>query len=259
MSSISKRTPSESLSPPDPSESAFTSSDLDQPRCFAAIELLRRAWLYAEDTNRDLWDFAVEACELEKTGLTVTDFRWLTCKEYVRHGSELTSPGSLTRTFRECNGLKYESSTCFVLTKSGFDFANSILDAPQSLCDRVSPRESSSGSAGDNGRNECSRPHWDCDSRELRFQGRLVKQFKVPSPNQEIVIMSFQEEGWPTCIDDPLPHQAGRDPKQRLHDTIRSLNRNQKNCMLRFKGNGTGQGILWQPVTDGCCEEEEHP
>jgi hypothetical protein len=210
-----------------------------------AIELLRTAWRYACDTNRDVWDFAVEASELQGMGLTATDFRWLTCKGFVRHGCELTSNGSASRTFRECRGLNYEPTSCFVLTESGLAFANSVLDPPQSLCDLFNGRPELADTSGNPGD---SRPCWDCDNRELRFRGQLVKQFKVPSPNQEIVIMSFQEEGWPTCIDDPLPHQAGRDPKQRLHDTIRSLNRNQKNDLLRFKGNGTGQGILWQAV-----------
>ena len=34
--------------------------------------------------------------------------------------------------------------------------------------------------------------------------------------------------------------------KRRLHDTIRSLNRNQKEGRLRFKGDGTGEGIVWE-------------
>ena len=32
----------------------------------------------------------------------------------------------------------------------------------------------------------------------------FVKQYRVPSPNQEAVLTVFQEEGWPPRIDDPL-------------------------------------------------------
>lgn len=231
----------------------FTSSP---PRSLEAIELLRCAWLYAADTDRDIWDYAVEASTLQQSGLTLTDCRWLAAKGYVQHASELTQPRAGSRTFQACSGLTFDDQACFVLTDAGLVFANSILNPSLSLCsipakaELPNPSSPQSRSARDStAKLGPIRPHWDCDSRELRFNGEIVKQFKVPSPNQEIVIMSFEEEQWPTCIDDPLPYRADRDPKQRLHDTIRSLNRNQKNRMLRFKGNGTGQGIIWEPVT----------
>jgi hypothetical protein len=75
-----------------------------------------------------------------------------------------------------------------------------------------------------------------------------VKQYRVPSPNQEKVLAAFQEEGWPPHIDDPLPPVADESPKDHLRDTIRSLNSSQKNRVLRFRGDGTGQGILWELV-----------
>lgn len=50
-------------------------------------------------------------------------------------------------------------------------------------------------------------------------------------------------------IDDPLPPVFDIEPKRRLHDTIKSLNRHQKNRLIRFKGDGTGQGIRWELVT----------
>jgi hypothetical protein len=77
---------------------------------------------------------------------------------------------------------------------------------------------------------------------------RIVKEFKLPALNQETVLTAFQEEGWPPCIDDPLPPAAGIDPKRRLHDTIKNLNRNQKHYLVRFMGNGTGQGVRWELV-----------
>ena len=58
----------------------------------------------------------------------------------------------------------------------------------------------------------------------------------------------FEEEQWPSRIDDPLPQQNGQDPKRRLHDTINSLNRKQKNGLIRFSGDGRGAGVRWKLV-----------
>ena len=93
-----------------------------------------------------------------------------------------------------------------------------------------------------------STPCWDCDRQELRMGSQVVKEFKLHSPNQAIILAAFEEEGWPPRIDDPLPHHVDIDPKQRLHDTIKSLNRNQKARLIRFRGDGTGQGIRWEAV-----------
>ena len=89
-------------------------------------------------------------------------------------------------------------------------------------------------------------PHWDRDRQELRVGNVVVKQFKVPAPNQEMIIAAFEEEGWPPRIDDPLPPHPQQDSKRRLHDTINSLNRNQREELIRFLGDGSGQGIRWE-------------
>ena len=49
--------------------------------------------------------------------------------------------------------------------------------------------------------------------------------------------------------DDPLPMHPDMLPKRRLHDTIKSLNRNQKTAQIRFMGDGTGEGIRWELAT----------
>jgi hypothetical protein len=69
------------------------------------------------------------------------------------------------------------------------------------------------------------------------------------SPNQERIIAAFEEEGWPRRIDDPLPPHPEQDPKHRLRDTIKSLNRHQVNRLLHLTGDGTGQGVRWQIIT----------
>ena len=82
----------------------------------------------------------------------------------------------------------------------------------------------------------------------LLFNGNVVKGFRLPAGNQEAVLSTFEEQGWPPSIDDPLPYVRGRRPKARLHATIRCLNANQENRLLRFRGNGTGEAVLWEPI-----------
>ena len=91
-------------------------------------------------------------------------------------------------------------------------------------------------------------PHWDPAARVLRVGGHVVKRYRVPSSTQEVILASFQEEGWPARLDDPLPPLHKGCSKDRLRDAIRHLNANQKNRLIRFRGDGTGQGILWELV-----------
>jgi len=93
-------------------------------------------------------------------------------------------------------------------------------------------------------------PQWDQQCRVLRVGQCVVKQFRRPSPNQERVFAAFQEEDWPHRIDDPLPPQGEQEPKCRLHDTIKWLNRHQEHRLIRFLGDGTGEGVCWEFVSD---------
>jgi hypothetical protein len=84
--------------------------------------------------------------------------------------------------------------------------------------------------------------------RELCLNGEVVKRFRVPAQNQELILGAFEEERWPEHIDDPLPVSGDIDPRTRLHDAINRLNGCQTNRLLRFLGNGTGTGVCWRPV-----------
>jgi len=59
-----------------------------------------------------------------------------------------------------------------------------------------------------------SKPRWDGDTRTLWFGDSVCKRYTRPAPSQEKILTSFQEEGWPNRIDDPL------DPGK-LADTIK--------------------------------------
>src|SRR5208283_649335 len=88
-------------------------------------------------------------------------------------------------------------------------------------------------------------PRYQAELKELTLDGELVKRFKVPAPNQELILTAFEEEGWPLHLDDPLPPHPELEPKRRLHDAIYCLNRNQKRRMLKFGGAGDGRGVRW--------------
>jgi hypothetical protein len=92
------------------------------------------------------------------------------------------------------------------------------------------------------------RPHWDA-GRRLWLGKQLLKWFRQPASNQTTLLDAFEEQGWSVHIDDPLPRQDAeeeQDSKRRLHDTIRNLNRNLPPNTIRFRGDGTGQGVLWE-------------
>ncbi|MCU0872242.1 MAG: hypothetical protein MUE50_07840 [Pirellulaceae bacterium] len=212
------------------------------------LRLLVDAYHYAVDVSRGVWDFAVEIETLRQAGWTNNEFRWLVCRGFVLHAIETTLASDETRSFRQprrAPGLLFADKTCFVLTEAGLQFASRALQNP--CAPRGEPSlgpVASEASPAPNG----PRPKWDPERQELRVGDLVVKQFKVPAANQERILAAFEEDGWPIRIDDPLPPASDQDPKRRLHDTINSLNRNQKRHLLRFLGDGTGQGIRWELV-----------
>jgi hypothetical protein len=221
-------------------EISFAGSSRSQ----AALHLLLEAYEYAHELQRNVWDFAVEIGGLRRAGITVSGFRWLVCKGFVQHAREVTRPGDNERAFEPRTGLSFGKKTCFVLTETGAAFAQTALThSPQMLGAPV--MDSFTRVAGPN---QALVPTWDRDRQELRLGQIIVKQFKVPAPNQEVILAAFQEEQWPVRIDDPLPPHPDQDPKRRLHDTINALNRNQKHALLRFLGDGSGQGVRWDLV-----------
>jgi hypothetical protein len=214
----------------------------------AGLHKLLEAYGYARDVGRDVWDFAVEIRTLRAAGLSTSDLRWLICKGYLEHRVELHRPGDDQRKFRDASDLKFFKRSCFVLTPAGANLAGRNQEPAE--CENCSqslpPRQVQDGDG------ECDSlvPEWDPIRHELKLAGEIVKQFRLPSPNQETILTVFQEEGWPTRIDDPLPQSPDVDSKERLHNTIRALNRHQRHRLLRIRGDGTGEGIMWELVQD---------
>src|SRR5207253_80516 len=89
-------------------------------------------------------------------------------------------------------------------------------------------------------------PCYDQSQRMFRWGAHVLKWFRQPAGNQELILLSAQELGWPGWFDDPLPPQNGQSAKARLHDTIKDLNRRQLPYLVHFKGDGTGTRIGWE-------------
>jgi hypothetical protein len=214
--------------------------------CRAGLAMLLEAYRFAGELQRDIWDFAVEISRMRARGLTHNDLRWLCCHGYVEQEAEVAARGQKSRAFRNVGLLTFTRRSCFVLTEYGVAFAQQLSGEAQSAGARDVRRRADEGHVP-------PMPHWDRDCQRLIFRGHIIKQFKVPAPNQELILSAFQEEHWPVRIDDPLPQQPGLDPKRRLHETVTSLNRHQRNPLLRFLGDGSGTGVRWEPAA-GLCE-----
>jgi hypothetical protein len=191
--------------------------------------ILVDAYFYSLDTGSPAEEFAVAFAALREAGLTAVDIQWLVRKGRLFHLSEVGPPLPAGRRFRPGDGVAFDEHSCFVLTAGGVAFA---LEVTAPAADAPAARV----------------PVWDADRRELRLDAVVVKRFRVPAPNQELILGVFQEEAWPAHIFDPLPRAAGVEPKRRLHDTIVALNRHQTGPAVRFIGDGTGAGLRWEPA-----------
>jgi len=211
---------------------------------FEGLALLLQAYDYSVELEQDTWDLAVELAVLRVAKLTNSDLRWLAAKGYIEHAVEATGADDRARHFRRTPLLSFTEATCVVLTHAGVTVAREVCSAdaipgagePRVGICQIGVPEELTGS-----------PKWDHQRRQLRMGTDIVKEFKLPSPNQETVLMAFEEEGWPPRIDDPLPPVAHLDSRRRLHDTIKALNRKQKRYLVRFRGDGSGEGIRWEP------------
>ena len=225
-------------------ESNFTTPNMvDAMSIASGLNVLLRAFDYAQDLRTDRWEFAVEVTTLNALGMTNTDLRWLERKGLVEHADETTGSTDARRTFEKTGRLPFSDRTCVVLTDLGVELARSSQGKLRQ------PGVGESPAAG----HEKSpalypKPHWDKTQRELWLGSHLVKRFKQPAPDQEAILDAFEEEGWPIHIDDPLPQQPNKVPERHLHDTINNLNRNQKSRLIKFHGDGWGQGVRWSVV-----------
>ncbi len=88
------------------------------------------------------------------------------------------------------------------------------------------------------------KPFYSSLQATLNFNGQVIKRFRHCSPNQQIILCSFQEMGWPFRIDAPLPFEPRVDPKERLANAVKRLNQHHSNIgVIRFRINENS--ITW--------------
>ena len=194
----------------------------------AALRLLLLAWDYAQMVQRDPWDFAVEWVLLRQVGATPGDLRWLIYQGYARHADERTTPADKRRVFGQLDPAAITDKSCLVLTEAGA--------AALRLLSR------------DGATTQRELPFYQPARGELWVCGLLVKRLTQPAPDQRSVFSVFQEQHWHFRIANPLsPHHFRENLKLRLNRVIYRLNQNQVNQLIRFRGDGTGQGVIWEP------------
>jgi hypothetical protein len=225
----------------------------------ATLQPLREAHDSASKFGRNPWDFAIELSQFVDAGISTHVLRLLVCKKWITHQQETTVASQNGRTFDHETELVFSERTCFVITKQGYHFVDRLTDQQltQLLANpkdkfmathHTEPDKVGQNSNLDDVRKNApavqADPIWDREKRELRVGDRVVKKFKWPAENQERVLDAFQEKGWPLRIDDPLQPHPNICPKRRLHDTLKCLNRKQANELIKFRGDGTGLGVL---------------
>jgi hypothetical protein len=76
----------------------------------------------------------------------------------------------------------------------------------------------------------------------------VIKRLRHIARNQSALLVAFEAAGWPRRIDDPLSRLAQRNAKKCRQETIKSLNRSLILGTIRFRADGTGGGVCWEPV-----------
>ena len=224
-----------------PSEAA--DSELVSLEVQSALQLLQRSNSYAEDVGQDIWQFASEIGQLRKLGLSDSAMRWLLCRGEILHADEVTKLGYSRRSFRSLGIFTLTPTTCFVAKPTNSSAQQNSTFGGHTAFDSSNKFETL----------ESKRftPFWDDIRHELILGELVVKRFKHKSRNQEAILATFQEDGWPYKVYDPLSPILDCDPKRRLNDTIKGLNHHQENALIRFRGDGTGEAVIWELASGG--------
>jgi hypothetical protein len=184
------------------------------------------------------YNHASQLARLHDMGITDANLRWLIAQGLAKHRALTTRPGQPRRAAAAAANLPFTSASCIALTPAGAALAKRLAAPIEPRLDHAHKRP----------KHHC--PHYDADRRALLFQGQIVKQFKVPAENQELILLSFEEENWPPHLSDPLPGKKDMNTKRRLSDAIKNLNAHQVCPLIRFHGDGTGTGILWEKLPE---------
>jgi hypothetical protein len=181
-------------------------------------------------------DRTVPLARLRESGLPDYLTRWMLYQDHIEHLR--VSKQGIVIPARTSTLLE---TSVFRLTPNGVSFAGQFLaDSGEPMGDGELKKVWDQPLIGP------LLPRFETENRLLSWGRHVVKKFARPSRNQELILCSAEELGWPPRFDDPLPPCGGTNPKTRLHDTIKCLNRHQRCPFVRFRGDGTGRQILWE-------------
>jgi hypothetical protein len=200
---------------------------------------LAGAYCQALDEDRPSASNAVPLADLRRWGVQDRHVLWMLYQMHAEHYQAL--PGSTTGPeLRPVQTLVLGEGSALVLTERGWLFAGELLGE---LCARGAGGPTPARDGLLLGRLV---PRYERGDRLFCWGQHALKQFRQPSVNQEIVLCTAEELSWPGWFDDPLPRTPRQNPKVRLHDTIKNLNRNQTPYLIHFKGDGTGTRVGWE-------------
>lgn len=228
------------------------SASYDDAFTTAALDILGRAHRYAVRAGADIWEFAVEIDEFHRAQISNSDLRWLVSQRYAWHADETASADGKRR-FRRAPLTALNERSCFIIAPAGLELLESfdpgvemMAIASQGARDSVAMHSIGLKDASQHCFRDVEKPVWDAMRRELRVGELVVKRFRRLAPSQHLILDAFQAAHWPVNLADPLPLRAAHCPKRRLHDAIKRLNRHHLSSAIRFSGDGSGRGILWQ-------------
>jgi hypothetical protein len=177
---------------------------------------------------------------LRTLGVGVYPVTWMLYHGHVDHlcpaGAAPPPAGELS----PAPGVLPAPASYFVLTERGEAFADPLL------AELLVPEGDEFEGAARHLAVRRLAPCFDRAERLLTWGRHTVKEFRQPSLNQVNLLETAEELGWPEWFDDSLPRVHGLNPKVRLHDTIKALNRHQKTSLIHFKGDGTGTRVGWE-------------
>jgi hypothetical protein len=201
---------------------------------------LAGAYCKALNQDRPPASNAVPLADLRGWGMQEHHFLWMLFQMHVEHYQ--SAPGAASDTKAQpAQTLVLGGGSALVLTDRGWDFVGELLGE---LCARG--EEGATTPARDGLLLGRLVPRYERADRLFCWGQHVLKHFLQPAGNQQIVLCAAEEQRWPWWFDDPLPKIPRTNPKVRLHDTIKDLNRRQTAQLIHFKGDGTGTRIGWE-------------
>ena len=227
---------SQNLPDNDPGRVRNLLAQMPQPQdaCLDMLEHLDHARHTALACDTSPTDYAVPVSELLRLG-PMHLVRWL-----FHHGL-INRPSHHGQSKADLEPESIASENHFVLSHLG-----------QQVLKLASPRQPATASSPPREAAENSSallPSFDSTTRVLKYNGKVVKRYRWAAKNQEALLAAFEAAGWPQRLPNPFQDDDKVDAKTRLHDTIKCLNRQRVNNLIRFRGDGSGMGVKWELET----------